>query len=127
MTKRNKIIYWIATVWLALGMVSTGIVQLIRMKEEVDMMARLGYPLYFLTIIAVWKLLGTIAILIPRFPLLKEWAYAGFFFLMSGAVISHLAVGDEPKDLFGPILLLILAAVSWNFRPTTRKMISANQ
>ena len=108
MTKRNKIIYWIATAWLALGMLSTGIVQLIKMKEEVDMMTRLGYPIYFLTIIAVWKMLGVVAILIPNFPILKEWAYAGFFFVMSGAVFSHLAIGDEAKELFGPILLLIL-------------------
>ncbi len=80
MNKRNKIIYWIATVWLALGMVSTAIVQLIKMKEETGMMIRLGYPLYFLTIIGIWKILGVIAVLIPKFPLLKEWAYAGFFF-----------------------------------------------
>jgi uncharacterized membrane protein YphA (DoxX/SURF4 family) len=127
MTKRNKIIYWIATAWLALGMLSTGIVQLIKMKEEVDMMTRLGYPIYFLTIIAVWKMLGVIAILIPKFPLLKEWAYAGFFFVMSGAVISHLAIGDAAKELFGPILLLILIGVSWYFRPPNRKTISVNQ
>ena len=91
MTKRGKIIYWIATIWLALGMVSTGIVQLIRMKQEVDLFNHLGYPLYFLTMLAVWKLLGVVAILIPRLPLIKEWAYAGFFFAMSGAIISHLA------------------------------------
>src|SRR5690242_2709808 len=127
MTKRNKIIYWIATGWLALGMLSTGIVQLIKMKEEVDMMIRLGYPLYFLTIIAVWKILGVIAILVPKFPILKEWAYAGFFFVMTGAVISHLAIGDEAKELFGPILLLVLTAVSWYFRPAGRKPISVNQ
>jgi len=127
MTKRNKIIYWIATAWLALGMLSTGIVQLIKMKEEVDMMTRLGYPIYFLTIIAVWKMLGVIAILIPKFPVLKEWAYAGFFFVMSGAVFSHLAIGDEAKEYFGPILLLILTLVSWYFRPAGRKTISINQ
>ena len=91
MTKRNKIIYWIATIWVALGMVSSGIVQLIKLKEEVDMMTHLGYPLYFLTILGVWKMLGVIVVLIPKTPLLKEWAYAGFFFSMSGAVFSHLA------------------------------------
>jgi|SRR5688572_3863811 len=123
MAKRNKIIYWIATIWLALGMVSTGIVQLMRSKEDVDMMTRLGYPVYFLTIIGVWKILGVIAILIPKFPLLKEWTYAGFFFLMSGAVISHLIVGDAAKELFGPLLLIILTMVSWYFRPADRKVI----
>ncbi|MFT4094146.1 MAG: DoxX family protein [Niabella sp.] len=96
MTKRNKIIYWIATVWLAIGMTSTGMVQLVKMKEEVEKTSLgLGYPAYFLTIIGVWKLLDVVAVLIPRFPLLKEWAYAGFFFVMSGALISHLAVADK--------------------------------
>ncbi len=123
MTKRNKIIYWVATIWLSLGMFSTGIVQLIKMKEEVDKTSlALGYPTYFLTIIGIWKLLGTTAVLIPKFPLLKEWAYAGFFFLMSGAIFSHLAVGDNTIELFGPTLLLILTVVSWYFRPTQRKI-----
>lgn len=121
MSKRNKVIYWIATIWLSLGMVSTGIVQLIKMKEEVDMMANLGYPLYLLTIIGVWKILGTIAVLVPKFPVLKEWAYAGFFFLMSGAIVSHIAVGDGMAETFPPVLLLVLTVVSWYFRPADRK------
>lgn len=124
MTKRNKIIYWIATVWLALGMVSTGIVQLIKMKEEADMMAHLGYPLYFLTILGVWKLLGVVAVLVPKFPLVKEWAYAGFFFAMSGAVFSHIAADDAAMELFGPVLLIVLTVVSWYFRPADRKLVT---
>jgi uncharacterized membrane protein YphA (DoxX/SURF4 family) len=124
MTKRNKIIYWIATLWLSLGMVSTGMVQILKMKEEVDKMTALGYPVYFLTIIGTWKILGVIAVLIPKFPLLKEWAYAGFFFAMSGALISHAATGDEAKEFFGPGLLLVLTIVSWYFRPVERKLVS---
>ena len=127
MEKRNKIIYWIATIWLALGMLSTGIVQLIQMDEEVVMMKHLGYPFYFLTILGVWKMLGVIAILIPKFPLLKEWTYAGFFFAMSGAIFSHLFSGDDAKELFGPLLLIILTLVSWYFLPTDRKMIAVNR
>lgn len=123
MTKSNKIIYWIATVWLALGMASTGIVQLIPLKEETEMMKHLGYPLYFLTLLGVWKILGVIAILIPKFALLKEWTYAGFFFAMSGAVFSHLSCDDSAKELFGPLLLIILTLVSWYFRPADRKTI----
>jgi len=122
MSKRNKIIYWIATAWLALGMLSTGIVQLLKMKDEADMFTRLGYPLYLLTILAIWKFLGVIAVLIPKFPVLKEWAYAGFFFAMSGAIFSHFAVGDEAKEFFGPSLLIILTAVSWYFRPADRRI-----
>lgn len=124
MSKRNRIIYWIATLWLALGMTATGIVQLIPVKEEAEMIQHLGYPLYFLTLLGVWKLLGVIAILIPKFGLLKEWAYAGFFFAMSGAVISHLAVGDGVSALFGPSLLIVLTVVSWYFRPENRKCTS---
>lgn len=120
--RTGKIIYWIATVWLALGMVTTGIVQLIKMQEEVDVITNLGYPVYILTILGVWKMLGVVAVLVPKFPLVKEWAYAGFFFIMSGAIISHLAVGDEIVALFGPTLLLILTVVSWYFRPAGRRI-----
>ena len=127
MTRRNKIIYWIATIWLALGMLSTAIVQVLQTRDEVDMMNRLGYPAYLLTIIGVWKILGVVAVLIPKFPLVKEWAYAGFFFAMSGAIISHLMVGDEAKEIFGPTLLLLLTVLSWYFRPAERKLILVNQ
>jgi hypothetical protein len=126
MTKRNKIIYWISTCWLALGMLSTGIVQLIKMKEEAAMFTHLGYPAYLLTMLGIWKILGVIAVLIPKFGLLKEWAYAGFFFAMSGAVFSHFAIGDGAKEFFGPVLLLVLIVVSWYFRPADRKFISVN-
>ncbi|MES2652959.1 MAG: DoxX family protein [Bacteroidota bacterium] len=125
MTKRNKIIYWVSTLWLALGMLSTGVVQILKLKE-VDMMAHLGYPLYFLTLLGVWKILGVITILVPKFPLLKEWAYAGFFFAMLGAIVSHIASGNGAKDFFGPTLLLVLTFVSWYFRPVDRKIISTN-
>lgn len=74
MKNRDKIMYWVATSWLSLGMVSTGIVQLIQLEEEVQKMNTLGYPAYFLTIIGVWKILGVVAVLVPKFPLIKEWA-----------------------------------------------------
>jgi len=126
MEKRNKIIYWISTAWLALGMLSTGIVQLLKLREEADMMTHLGYPLYFLTILGIWKILGVIALFIPKFTLLKEWTYAGFFFAMTGAVFSHLTVGDGGKEFFGPVLLLILTVVSWYFRPENRRIVLVN-
>ena len=137
MAKRNppvgrtgKIIYWIATIWLALGMVSTGAVQLLKAKEGqggVDMITHLGYPVYLLTLLGIWKILGVIAVLIPKSPLLKEWAYAGFFFIMSGAIFSHIAVGDSITEILPALLLLILTVVSWYFRPADRKIISFNQ
>ena len=127
LTKRNKIIYWIATIWLALGMLSTAIVQLIKLKEEIVSITQLGYPVYFLTILGIWKIWGILAVLIPKFPLLKEWAYAGFFFAMSGAVFSHIASGNSVNKIFPSLLLLVLTVVSWYFRPADRKIISGNQ
>ena len=126
MTKRNKIIYWIFTLWLALGMASTGIVQLLKNNDEVDRMLHLGYPIYFLTILGVWKLLGVVAILIPKFPLLKEWTYAGFFFAMSGALLSHIALKDSLAEILPSILLLFLIVLSWYFRPADRRVASFN-
>ena len=144
MTNRNpsagrtgKIIYWIATIWLALGMLSTGAAQLFKGKagaSGVDNITHLGYPVYFITMIGIWKILGVIAVLIPKFPILKEWAYAGFFFAMSGAVYSHIGSGDSMNEIFPSLLLLTLTAVSWYFRPADRKIptlsparISVNQ
>ena len=123
MEKRNRIIYWIFTAWLALGMTSTGIVQLLKVKEEVDMFVHLGYPEYLLTMIGAWKILGVVAVLIPNFPLLKEWAYAGFFFCMTGAIVSHMALGDPIGEVAPPLLLLVLTVISWYFRPASRKLI----
>ncbi len=127
MTKKNKIIYWISTAWLALGMVSTGIVQLLKPEEEVAKITHLGYPVYLLTILGVWKILGVAAVLVPKFPRLKEWAYAGFFFAMTGAAISHIVMGDPMGEIFPSLLLLVLTMVSWYFRPESRKIISSEQ
>ena len=127
MTKRNKIIYWISTLWLALGMLSTGGVQLFRLKADVDQMTHLGYPVYLLTILGIWKILGVAAVLVPKFPRLKEWAYAGFFFAMTGAVISHIVSGDGLNEIFPALLLLILTVLSWYFRPENRKIVSVDQ
>lgn len=131
MKKRDKIIYWVSTLWLALGMVSTGLVQLLRVESPgavappgVYGIQYLGYPVYFLTILGTWKLLGVIAVLLPGLPLLKEWAYAGFFFLMSGAVFSHFALKDPWIEFLPSLLLLALTVSSWYFRPSERKMLT---
>jgi hypothetical protein len=128
--KAGKIIYWIATIWLALGMLSTGLVQLIKAQEGqggVDMITHLGYPVYLLTLIGIGKILGVVALLIPKNLLLKEWAYAGFFFIMSGAIFSHIALGDPIIEILPSLLLLILIAVSWFFRPVDRKIVLVTQ
>src|SRR4051812_38158226 len=98
MTRRNKIIYWIFTIWLSLGMMSTGIVQVLKIKTNgvggIESITQLGYPVYLLTILGIWKILGVIALLIPKIPLLKEWAYAGIFFTVTGALFSHIVMGN---------------------------------
>ena len=133
MKKRDKIVYWISTLWLALGMVSTGMVQLLKVEAQgaiappgVYGIKYLGYPVYFLTILGVWKILGSAAILVPKFPLLKEWAYAGFFFVMSGAVFSHIAMRDPFNEFIPSLLLLVLTVLSWYFRPAGRKIVLVN-
>jgi uncharacterized membrane protein YphA (DoxX/SURF4 family) len=128
MTTASKIIYWVATASLAFGMLASGLAQIFHTKEMIDLIVPLGYPLYFLYIIGVWKILGVIAILVPRFQLVKEWAYAGFFFVMTGAFVSHLASGDYSlKGMIGPFMQTIFVILSWYFRPADRKLISANQ
>jgi uncharacterized membrane protein YphA (DoxX/SURF4 family) len=123
MEKRNKIIYWIATALLAFGMLVSGLQQIFHTKEMAAMVAHLGYPLYFMDILGVWKILGVIAILIPRFKLIKEWAYAGFFFAMTGALVSHLAIGDDGlKEIIGPIMQTVFIILSWYFRPVNRRI-----
>lgn len=134
MKTRDKIIYWIATIWLALGMTATGMLQLTK-QVAVGAIAppgvwgikQLGYPVYFLTIIGVWKILGVIAILLPKSPLVKEWAYAGFFFLMSGGIFSHIAVGSPMGAFIPSSLLLVLTVLSWYFRPASKKLVSSGR
>lgn len=126
MLKANKIIYWVSTAWLSLGMLSTALAQLLKVKtgaSGTDSIAHLGYPAYFLTLLGVWKILGVVAVLIPALPVLKEWAYAGFFFAMTGAAISHIAAGDALSQLFPSLLLLALTLVSWYYRPAGRKTV----
>lgn len=123
MSKARKIAYWFFTLWLSLGMASTGIVQLIKPAEEVEKITHLGYPVYFLTILGIWKLLGVLAVLAPKMPLLKEWAYAGFFFAMSGAAISHIALHDPVTEILPSLLLLTLTIISWYLRPESRRFV----
>ena len=85
----------------------------------------LGYPTYFFAILGVWKILGAIAILGPRFPRLKEWAYAGIFFDLTGAAVSCAAVGQYGAYAFhvlAPLIIAVLAMASWALRPPSRML-----
>lgn len=125
MQKIRKIIYWVATLWLALGLVSTGLVQLMHKADGVggaDMMTDLGYPLYLLTLLAILKLLATIVLLLPRLALAKQWGYAGVFFLVVGAVYSHIAAGGGFVKILPALLIGVLMLISWIYLPENRKV-----
>jgi len=119
--------YWVTTVFIGFTFISGGL-WLLFSGEPLD--AFLGYPAYFWQILGFWKLLGGIAILVPRFPLLKEWAYAGIFFNMTGAAATRIFVGDSAAHIIAPLVICGIAMVSWYLRPESRKMGSlrlANQ
>jgi len=126
MEKRKAIWYWIVTVLLSFCIFSGGLAQALQLPDVIKGFKPLGYPTYFISLIGIWKMLGIIAILIPGFKLLKEWAYAGIFFTMTGAVISHIASNDMHAQIIAPAVLAIFTVLSWYLRPASRKIISAN-
>jgi uncharacterized membrane protein YphA (DoxX/SURF4 family) len=121
--KTKSIAYWTTTILVAF-FISGGISQILQYRANPHgVVPELGYPLYFFAILGVWKVLGAIAILVPRFPRLKEWAYAGIFFDLTGAAVSCAAVGGYGAYAFHVIAPLILAALtvaSWALRPPSR-------
>jgi uncharacterized membrane protein YphA (DoxX/SURF4 family) len=118
----KTIAYWVATIFGPASFVVGGFLHITRSPEVVATLTHLGYPLYFGTIIGVWKLLGAIAVVIPRFPRLKEWAYAGFFFDLTGAAATRAFVGDGAADIVAPLFFLALVLASWALRPASRKL-----
>ena len=120
-TKAKIIAYWTTTALVASFIGSGGVAQLAVLRGNVHgTVPVLGYPLYFMTILGFWKVLGAIAILVPRFPRLKEWAYAGIFFDLTGAVASVAAVGVYGAYAFhilAPLILTGVTVVSWALRP----------
>ncbi|TLS48542.1 DoxX family protein [Paenibacillus antri] len=117
--------FWTVTLILGFSIALSGIGQLMRYGGNVDLVTEIGFPLYITTILGVWKLLGVIAIVMPGFPRLKEWAYSGLFFLMTGAALSHAFANDYGDGGFHVILPLFYAALgiaSWALRPKNRRL-----
>jgi len=114
--------YWTTTTLVALAFLTGGAAYLARADEPVRGMAALGYPAYFVTILGAWKLLGGLALLAPRLPRLKEWAYAGIAFDLTGAAFSHAAVGHPAAKAIAPLVILGIAAGSWALRPASRRL-----
>lgn len=122
---KRAIAYWAATLPVALIMGVSGVIDLARPPMAVDELARLGYPSYFLLVLGLWKTLSAPALLAPRLPLLKEWAYAGVLFDLTGASASHAAVGDPAFKVVFPLLLTGCLIASWWLRPADRRLPGA--
>jgi hypothetical protein len=122
----RTIAYWVATGLLAANLAVGGVWDVLRAEYVRGVFEHLGYPDYFLVILGVWKVPGAVVLLVPRLPRLKEWAYAGAFFTYSGAVASHLAVGDGAGALVPPIILTGLVGASWALRPSARPVLASS-
>jgi len=118
----KSIAYWITTGFVVFAMSSGGIAELTRRPETIEGMKLLGYPLYFVMILGVWKLLASVALVIPGFPRLKEWAYAGIFFNITGAAVSHLVCQDAAWHVVVTLGLAGLTLASWALRPASRTL-----
>jgi uncharacterized membrane protein YphA (DoxX/SURF4 family) len=114
--------YWICTVVVALAFLSGGVAYLARVPAVVEGVTHLGYPAHFITVLGVWKLLGGAAILLPRLPLVKEWAYAGMIFDLTGASAAHIATGDDVRHILIPLVLALVVVASWALRPDSRRL-----
>jgi hypothetical protein len=118
----KAIAYWATTAIIGFVWLTGGVADLMHRGETVEGMVRLGYPLYFVTILGFWKVLGAIAILAPGFPRLKEWAYAGTFFELTGAVVSQVVTGDSVSHFIWPAFFAACAVASWALRPPSRTL-----
>jgi len=115
-------LYWISTVLIAAVLLLGGVMDVLRAPPVVQTIGTLGYPAYLATLLGVWKLLGAAAVLSPGLPRLKEFAYAGILFELSGAAFSHAASGDPASKVAVPLVLLGIAAASWALRPASRRL-----
>lgn len=116
-----RIVYWTTTILIAFAIASGGAAQLFGARENVEGIVQLGYPAFFLTILGFWKLLGGIAIVIPRFRLIKEWAYAGIVFDLSGAAVSNAVNGMPVWHAVAPLVMIVLTLISWILLPIARR------
>lgn len=126
--KKTKIIYWILTSLFALFMLSSAIPDVVSSPVAVKGMHEgLGYPLYFIPFIGVAKILGIAAILIPGYPRVKEWAYAGLIFDLTGASYSIASTGQPVGGLLFMLLPLALAAGSYIFYHKKQRAVQARK
>jgi len=123
--KLKSISYWVITGIVAFCIGSGGVAELARVPGNIEGLVHLGYPAYFATIIGFWKVLGAIAILVPGFPRLKEWAYAGIFFNMTGAAATGVFTHSAEWHVMVDLVLAALTITSWALRPASRRLEGA--
>jgi hypothetical protein len=114
------IIFWVATGIIILQTAVAAYLNLTHHAFVAETIEHLGYPTYLLTILGTWRVLCVIALVVRGFSRVKEWAYAGLFFDLTGAVASHVAVGDKFSTLAFPLFLILLTCTSWALRPADR-------
>jgi uncharacterized membrane protein YphA (DoxX/SURF4 family) len=117
----STVAYWTTTAVLAVECFVGGVMGAFRLEPFSGVVTHLGYPLYFMTILGVCYVSAGVVLLAPRLPRLKEWAYAGLMFIYTGAIASHIWVGDDVKSLIGPLIFAGLAVASWALRPQARR------
>jgi uncharacterized membrane protein YphA (DoxX/SURF4 family) len=123
-SSRGRVIaYWVTTALVVFELAMGGVWDLLRVPQVRGLIERLGYPSYFLVILGTWKLLGAIALAVPRLPRLKEWAYAGVLFDLTGAVASLFAAGlADVGTVAYPMAMTGVAVASWALRPASRRL-----
>ena len=121
-SRSSKIGYWAATGSAALAFAIPGAANLAHASHIAQDMAHLGYPAYFMTILGTWKILAAVTVLAPGFPRLKEWAYAGMIFDLTGAAVSRAAMGDGAILAIIPLLIASVVLTSWALRPEERML-----
>lgn len=122
--KGRRFAFWISTVFVCLAFALSGIANLVHAPHIARDMAHLGYPPYFSTLLGAWKVLGAIAIAVPRFPRVKEWAYAGMMFDLTGAAFSRGVMGDGPAGVVPPLVIASLVIASWTLRSPNERQRS---
>src|SRR6478672_9912515 len=121
----KRVAYWVCTALVVFFIGSGGLAYVMRVPDVVAGVVALGFPVYFIVLLGVWKVLGSIAILVPGFPLIKEWAYAGIVFDLTGAAAASFATGGEWWHVAAPLTIAALAAASWALRPASRRLPGA--
>jgi len=121
----KKAAYWVCTGLVVFFIGSGGLAYAMQVPDVIQGVVALGFPVHFIALLGIWKVLGSIAILVPGFPLIKEWAYAGIMFDLTGAASASVATGGEWWHTAAPLSIALLVAASWALRPESRRLAGA--